>query len=117
MSSVKTPRSKKTKKTLAILFAIVIFAVFFVFAFAQWAKRISNPLSESAVLNAPIVNVSAGVPGKIKTMHIQDRSEERRVGKGGSTRIVGTCSGVNNRDTADGVGYFRLRRRTGYSAA
>lgn len=72
MSSVKTPRSKKTKKTLAILFAIVIFAVFFVFAFAQWAKRISNPLSESAVLNAPIVNVSAGVPGKIKTMHIQD---------------------------------------------
>src|SRR5690625_908098 len=72
MSSTTPEHPAKNKKRLAILFALVVFLLLTVFALAQWFKRIANPLSEDAVLGAPIVNISAGVPGKIHKMNVQD---------------------------------------------
>lgn len=72
MDTTHSTRTHKTKKSLAILFAIAVFVLLAIFAFAQWVKRVANPLSEDAVLGAAIVNVSAGVPGKIKKMYVKD---------------------------------------------
>lgn len=72
METTPAPRMHRTKKSLAILFAVAVFALLAIFAVAQWIKRVANPLSEDAVLGAAIVNISAGVPGKIKKMYVQD---------------------------------------------
>lgn len=72
MNTKQSSHTAKNKKRLAILFAIVVFLLFIVFALAQWLKRMTNPLSEDAVLGAPIVNIAAGVPGKIQKMLVQD---------------------------------------------
>lgn len=72
MSTNTTSHSSKSKKRLAYLFALVVFLLLIVFSLAQWVKRIANPLSEDAVLGAAIVNISAGVPGKIHKMYVRD---------------------------------------------
>lgn len=72
MYTNKTTDSAPIKKRLAILFSIIVFVLLIFFAWAQWGKRIANPLSEDAVLGAALVNISAGVPGKIDKMHVQD---------------------------------------------
>lgn len=72
MNTTKPKQTGKNKKRVAILFALLVFVLLIVFSFAQWVKRIANPLSEDAVIGASIVNISAGVPGKIAKMHVQD---------------------------------------------
>src|SRR5690625_6582863 len=72
METTPALRMHRTKKSLAILFAVAVFALLAIFSVAQWIKRVANPLSEDAVLGAAIVNISAGVPGKIKKMYVQD---------------------------------------------
>src|SRR5699024_6712677 len=72
MNGETSKNPSNNKKHLAILFAVVVFLLLVFFALAQWFKRVSNPLSEDAVLGAPIVNISAGVPGKIHKMNVRD---------------------------------------------
>src|SRR5690625_3464515 len=72
MNTKQPSHTAKNKKRLAILFAVVVFLLLIVLALAQWLKRMTNPLSEDAVLGAPIVNIAAGVPGKIQKMLVQD---------------------------------------------
>lgn len=72
METNSSPPMHRTKKSLAIIFTVVVFVLLVIFAVAQWAKRIANPLSEDAVVGAAVVNISAGVPGKIQKMYVQD---------------------------------------------
>src|SRR5690625_6090432 len=72
MSSTTPEHPAKNKRRVLFRSALVVFLLLTVFALAQWFKRIANPLSEDAVLGAPIVNISAGVPGKIHKMNVQD---------------------------------------------
>ncbi|MFT0533438.1 multidrug transporter subunit MdtN [Castellaniella hirudinis] len=72
-----TPASRPRKKTLATALAALIIGAALLLGWLYWRHLAAHPMSADASISADVVHLSAGVPGTLQRLNVQEGSRVR----------------------------------------